>query len=534
MGNAPAASFATSVVAPVTSLAFLNRALISFRASTTAFHNAFLASTQPWMYRSPDTLLGLVAELTPINWQTRLKSLGATSTEPVWLAVESAFLQLTEADDNGVRPPLTLPDVIYIGERTSAVASSNTVEFTTNTAGSVRVRVLPAKYNYAAATPAGALADVTITADGVLTPTQLATALDAALTAAPGLTAIFNPVAALGVVTVTSVALGYPLIMEVTASAGGPIMEHTVTTANVANAYYNDLTEMQQASELGLHLDPPSRKWYWIKDCQGDDTVNTEGMKWAEDQGDIAQYNPKNPYIFQSWSTSGGKRLMNLAGDYVGNFDPLSTASAAALGQVANGGEGWSRGSVYDHDRYEFAVSALLGRTIGYLPGAVSFTSKVLFGSTAASRMTGRSYGNNENLAEDRHFNWYSAEGPRGSMKWGYLCNGSFIDRVWLEDYCTYVCTNAIVRWMTFKNIVTFTDADIAGGATVIALALGTLPAIITDTIVISTLTRAQTDPNDIALRVYTGFSGYAVSAGIINKIGTLAFPIPIVINEAG
>lgn len=535
MGNYPASNFVGVVQSPTTVSPYLQHAGISFVPSTSDFLAGFTTSVQSWMYPDPVTNLGLVAELTPNTWQSRLKSMGATSTEPVWRAVAAHFFQLQVADANGVRAAQLIPDVVYIGRRTRAAPSAQTVTFTNNTAGTTRVRVNPAKFIHASASPAGALADVTITSDGVLTPTDLATALDAALTAVPGFTALYTPVAALGVVTITSVADGYPLIVEVTASTPGPVVTLAVTTSNTPGDYALDLDDIQTAAELGDQLDPPTRRFYWLTDLQADDEVGLEGMEWVEDQSNTSLHPIPNRYIFLAWSTTGAK-VMTLGGDQVGNFNPNATASLSQNARAALSNAGYYRAGVIDHDRWEFVVPALLGRCIAYLPGDVSFTSKVLYGSTADAKMTGRSYGDNESLAsnEERAFSWYSAEGPRGSLKFAATPSGEFFDRPWLADFAAYLCYTDIIDWQQLNNIIAYDDDTILGGRAKIAGALAKLPAVNPATIDISFLTRAQVDPNDIANRVYNDYMGFGVTFGIINQIGTVSEPITITLKDAG
>lgn len=531
MGNAPAASVSVQIASNVPAVPYLNHALISFRPQDSTFATNFAASTQSWMFLSPVTNQGLVAELTPDTWQSRLKSLGADDTEPVWLAVDAHFNQLALANAQGTRERIAKPDKVYIGRRTSAVVSANTFTFGTNTAGTVTITVNPAKYLYASSTPAGALAQITVVADGVLTVTDLAADAVAQLNALPDFAAHFSASNVAGVVTVTSLVAGYPLIIFVRATTPGPTMTQAITTANVASAYYDDLTEMQDAAEFGALVDPPSRKWYWITDLQSDDTVNAEGMEWVEDQADPSTYTPIRDYQFVSWSSSGA-RLITISGNQVGNFNPSATESAAQNAQDANGGEGWSRGSVHDHDRFEFVAPALLGRTIGYLPGQVSFTSKVLFGGTAAAKMSPRDFGNNETLTFDRTFNWYSAEGPRGSEKWGYLADGSYMDRKWTEDYVRYQVTTDLVQWMQINNIVSYTNPTIAAGKAVIQAAIAKIPAVLPNTIGVASLGRDEVNPANIVARVYYDYIGSAESGGVINRVGTPSDPIAIVISE--
>lgn len=535
MGNYPAASYKGVVEALITVKPYLQRACFTFVPSTSDFLTGFTTSTQDYVYPDPVTNLGLVAALTPNTWQSRLKALGALPDEPVYRAVAAHFLQLQVADSNGVRAPMSLPDVVYIGRRTRAAASAQTVTFGTNTAGTVRVRVNPAKYIEADADPAGALADVTIVADGVLTTTQLATALDTALTGVPGFTSLYNPVAAAAVVTITSVADGYPLIVEITPSTPGPTVTLAVTTANTPGDYADDLDDIQTAAELGSQLDPPSRKFYWLTDLQGDDAVGLEGMGWVDDQSDTALHPVPNRYIFLAWSTTGAK-VMTISGDQVGNFNPAATASLSQNARAALANAGYYRAGVIDHDRWEFVVPALLGRCIGFLPGDVSFTSKVLFGSTANAKMTGRSYGDDESLAsnEERSFSWYSAEGPQGSFKYAATPSGEFIDRPWLADYAAWACYTATIRWQQINNIIVYDTDAILGGRAVIAGELAKIPAVNPATIAISYLTRAQVDPNDIANRIYKDYMGFGITFGIINQIGTVAEPITITLKDAG
>lgn len=536
MGNAPAVSILTTVASPVDEVPYLNHALISFVPENTTFRTNFTNSTASWMLLDPNTQQGLVAEVTADTWKSRLQSLGATSTEPIWTACAAFFGPLSVADANGNRARVTKPDVLYLGRRTSAVVSVNTFKFLTNTAGRTRVKVNPATYLYADNSPTGSLADTTVVADGVLTVAQLADALAAQLTAITAFAAHFTAVSdGIDTVTVTSLQPGYPLIMVASTSTPGPTYTQTVTTANVGNAYYTDLTEMQNAAEFGALVTPPRRRYYWITDLQGDDVVNVEGADWVQDQYDPAQFTPRRDYQFLMWSTSGGRALY-IGANLVGNFDPSSTSSAAENASEANGGAGWTRAGVHDHPMYEFLAVALLGRTIGYLPGRISFTSKVLQGETAAAMMSPKDYGDNEELtlADSRRFNYYSADGPGldGMAKWGYLADGGFMDRPWLADYVTYVAKRDMLLWMVRNNITTYTDETLAAGAGVIAAAIATIPAVLSDTIVVTFAPRSAVNPADIVARVYFDYVGGGTSGGIINRFGTPSEPIPITIVD--
>lgn len=534
MGNYPSVNPVTSVESPVSSAPYLQHALLTFRPSTPTFLAGFTASSASWMYRSPVTNLGLVAELTANSYAGRLKAMGATPTDPIWRAVDAHYKGLFVQAPDGSREQLETPDKVYIGRRTRAVISSQTFTFGTNTAGTVRIRINPAKYIFSDSTPTGALADVTIVADGVDAVGVLATDAAAALLAVPAFAALFNATATLGAVEVESLIAGFPLIVEVIPSTPGPTMSLEVTTVNTPGDYALDLDDIQTAAELGSHLDPPSRKFYWLNDTQWDDVVSLEGMEWVNDQRDTSTYNPPRDYIYVAQSSTGDKVITNSLGDGLGNFNSAATASLSQAAQAAVGGEGYYYAAVCSHDRWEFSVPALLGRTIGYLPGQVSFTSKVLFGSTANAKITGRDYADNEFLAADRSFSWNSAEGANGAHKYGATPNGQFVDRPWLADYCTWLTKTELIAWMQRVNIVTYTDDDIIAGSSIIAAAVSSIPAVIASTVVVRFTRRAAVDPNDIALRVYSYYITFADTAGVINQIGTLADPITITLKDAG
>lgn len=535
MGNYATVNPQTSILTATAALPYLHHLMMSFVPSTTTFANGFQDSEAAWMIQSPTTNLGLVAELTPDTWSSRLKSLGATPSEPVYRAVSAHFSQLLAAKPDGTRDAIELPDVVYIGRRTRAAFSRMTITFSTNTAGSVRVRVNRAKFIETSADPPGALADITITANGVDTVTDLAGDLVTALNNVSDFSAAFTASSALGVVTVISNVIGYPLEIDVQPSTPGPTMALAITTANVAGNYELDLTDIQTAAEYGTHLDPPSRKYFWITDLQRDDVVNLEMLEWVRDQGDTDIHNPPREYIAWPHSVMGAA-VVTRAGAGIGNFNTSATASLSQAAASAVGGEGYEAGSIAVHDRMEYVVPGLLGRVIGYLPGQASFTSKVLFGSSAASRMTPREWGDREYLAgiEERRFGYYSAEGARGAYLYSPTPSGSYVDRIWLRVYATYLIRLRIVEWMQRRNIVAYINDDIEAAAKIAEGALAELPAITASTIVVTFLRREQVDPADISARVYRGLAEFADTNGVINRIGTLADPFPIFLKDAG
>jgi len=275
---------------------------------------------------------------------------------------------------------------------------------------------------------------------------------------------------------------------------------------------------------------PPRRRFYWLTDIQADDVVSLEGLAWAADQG--TNETPARPYIFAPWAWPTDKSI-TIGGSAVGNFDPAATDALSQQAMEALGNEGYPRGFITVHDRWEFVVGMILGRCIGYMPGRVSFTSKVLSGAVADAIATPRDFGDNASLANERNFSWYDAEGPRGAYKYGATPNVSFVDRQWLADYATYLCELRLVEWMQLNNITAYDDDSIEAARSVVADALAELPAVNAATINVTFYTRAQVSSNDIATRVYPYFASFADTNGIINRIGTLENPITNTLTDA-
>lgn len=532
MGTYAPANVTTSIATADGALPYLNHLGATFTPSTTAFADGFAASVQSWAFIDPNTDECLAIVVSAGTWRSRLQSLGATKTEPIWRFCNCHFNQLLVADSQGNRDNIVNTDALYLLRRTRAVVSSETFTFTTNTAGKVRIRVDPAPFIFTTPAPikTGSLADVTIEADGVLTPTQLATAAANALLAVPGFAALYDATPTVGAVLVESLVEGYPLIIQIDVTTGGPTMTQVRNTANVAGDYALDLDDLHRVVELG---ESPSRKYFWLTDTQLDDVVSLEGMQWVYDQ-EQDEDPPNDDYLFIAQSTTGDKPV-KFGANFIGNFYSAATDALSQAAQEANVGEGFENAAVADHPLFEFVVAGIMGRMLGYLPGDVSGTAKVLFGSTADSRMTPRAYADDDLAsAENRSFSWYAAFGPRGNFQYAGTPARSFFDRVWLKYYATYQSRTDLVAWMQLKNIVTYTNDDILGGKAIIAQALAKLPAVTAPTIRVTFLSRGQVDPADISARVYSYYATFADSNGVINQIGTLTDPITIVIKDAG
>lgn len=525
MGNDQSANVNASVVAPVTEKSYQQRALFSFVPSTVAFMNAFLAlQASDDVFIDADTMEPLVLRLTPSTWQGKLKALAALPSEPVWHAANAYFNPSAEPASNGVASPVTISDELYIGRRTSAVPTVKLLTYTTNDEGSTTYWVMPAKYIFGnnPAPNKGALAIFTIAADGVLTTTQLALAFQTAFNlAVPATIASAAPGANPGESEVTSAAAGYPIVILVKSSNPGPTVTQEDTTVNVANAYSTDLQEMVNAAELAGEANPLAesvRRFYWITDLQANDVVNAEGFAFVDAQ---AMLSPIRDYQFKGWSTDPE------------NFDPLASSSPAQDAQAANGGDGWHRGVVYMHPRWEFAVAALLGRCVGYEPGGIQFSGRRLNNpGVPDAQIQPINYGDNEALANERKFDFYSSDGTDGMSKWGYLADGSYTDRKWTEDWLRRICTIELMRFQQVKEIVTYTDDDIVAGAGVIQATVATCLAVDPDTIVVTFKRRREVSANNIANRIYIDYFLVCGGRGIINQIGTPQNPVQITVIE--
>lgn len=496
---------------------YLNAAMFTFNPSSAGFLAGFQAGAE---FVDPLTGDGLAAELTVNNWESQLTAWGADSSEPVWQMCSAYFFALAVPDSQGFRSALTKPPHVIIGMRTRSTASVENIEFTTNTAGTVTFTINPSNNTFTD----GYLAQFAIVANGVLTVTQLRDNTVAGLNAIAEFAAqyVAAPVGVAGEFTITSLANGFPLIVDIQVTTGGPIMTQAVTTSIVPGDYALDLDDLRRVAED--QDDPvsgkPERRYFWITDSQLNDDINAEGFEWVQDEREATF-----PRAYQFHGQSHDPL----------NFDPLSAGtSAAEVAAAANGGAGWNYASVVDHDKYEWLVAALFGRTIGYLPGAISFTDKQLYGSTRYAKMTPRDKADNASLADTRHFNYYSPEGPRGSFRWGFLADGSYWDRDWVAVFAKYYGEVELTSWKQQNNIVNYTDDSISAGAGVIKRALLRLPGIaaLPDLLVVNFVGRQQVDPLDIANREYNSYEVFAGYAGPINRFGTVANPINFSISE--
>ena len=520
MAYDPSVFINSQVTFRTTSRPYLNVALLTFAPSTSGFQTGFETNAS---FVDPNTLLGLGEELTINNYEQKLIGVfGATESEPIYQQVKGLFNPRGVADASGNRQPtnVTKPPRVFIAMRTRSVPWEQTIEFTTNTAGTVRITINPSRNLF----DDGYLFQLDVVANGVLTVTQLRDNTVAALNADAGFAALYlaAPVCVLGEFTITSLRDGYPLVCKVTSTTGGPVMTNAVTTANTPGDYALDLDDAKRVLEL--QDDPitgkPERRYFFISDTQGDSTVNAEGYEWAQDEREA-----QVPRDYQ---------FHGLSHDPL-NFDPASAGtSEAEVAAAANGGIGWEYGSVCDHDLYEWPVACLFGRVIGYLPGEVSFTDKVLDGSVSEAKITPRDKGDDASLADDRRFNYNSPEGPLGSWRWGFLSNGSYVDRDWTAQYARYVAEQGLIAFKQQRSIVAFTDDDIEAGRAALTEALLTLPAVaqFPDDLLVTAVPRAGLDPNDIANRRYVDYVVTGIYGGVINRFGDLADPISITLSE--
>lgn len=523
MGNNQLANVQAAVVAPVTPKSYQQRAGFTFSPSTALFETAFLALVaSDDVFVDANTMEPVALRLTPGTWMAKLKALGALPTEPVWRAANAYFNPSAEPASNGVSAPVTISDELYIGRRTtSAVPTIKTLTYTTNDAGVTTYYVFPSKYVFTSQTPAGALATFTVTADAVLTVTQLATAFQTAFNAAVDPSIAVAAAGGPGESTVTSTADSYPIIILAVSSNPGPTVTQTDDTALVAGTYLADLLAITNAMERAGDTNPNAenvRRCYWWTDLQCCDAVNAEGFAFAEQQGALT---PVRDYQFHGWSSDPE------------NFDPLAASSPAQDAQAANGGEGWHRGAVFHHPRWQFDVPMWFGRCVGYEPGLINFSARRLFNPSVPDHQSQKiDYGDNESLAQERKFNYYSSDGTAGATKWGYLADGSFVDRKWTEDWIRRTCEEALTLFQQVNDIVTYTDDDIVAGAKVVQATVSRCFAVNPEQVTVTFRRRSEVNPNNIANRVYIDYFVVAGGRGIINQIGTPTQPVQITVIE--
>lgn len=510
-------NFNSVLTSQVSTRPYLNAAMETFTPSTAPFLAGFIAGAE---YKDGGGE-GIASKVTVTNWESRLKAWGATEEEPIWQVCSAYFNARGAEGGAGFIPAnITRPPHLIIGRRTRAVPSEVTIVFTAAGAAgtSITCDVNQAPFIYSA----GELATFTVDQDGLKTTTDLRDEMVAGLNAITAFAALYlaAPVGP-ATMTITSLADGFPLLVLTSATTGGPSFTQAVTTANTPGDYALDLDDLRLYVEDSD--DPstgvPGRKFFWISDSQLDDVVNEEGAQWVEDAGEETL---PRLYVFCGES---------LAPE---NFDPAATASPAQDWQAAVGGVGFSRAGIFAHDLLEWFAPAALGRVIGYLPGECYFSARELYGSGKYAKITPRDQGENASLAEDRRFNYYSAEGPHGSILWDWISSGKRLDQRWVEAYASYQVNTDLTLWKIQKQDVTYDDDTISAAVSVIKAALLKIPGIakLPNLISVTAKRRAAVDPNLIAQRTYVDFTITCAYVGSINRFGTISQPVTITISE--
>jgi len=514
----PSVVFNSVLTSQVSTRPYLNAAMETFTPSTAGFLSGFIAGAE---YRDAGDE-GIASKLTVSNWEGRLRAWGADESEPIWQVVSAYFNPRGSDVGNGPVPAnITRPPHLIIGRRTRAVPSEVTVVLTAAGAAgtSITCQVNRAPFIYTA----GELATFTVDQDGLKTTTNLRDEMVAGLNAITAFAALYlaAPVGP-ATMTITSIADGFPILVLTTATTGGPSFTQTITTANTPGDYALDLDDLRLYVEDSD--DPvtgvPGRQFFWISDSQGDDTVNEEGAQWVEDAGEETL---PRLYVFYGLCLNSAE-----------NFDPAATTSPSQNWQAAVGGVGYSRAGLFSHDLMEWTVPSHLGRVIGYLPGECYFSSRELFGSGKYAKITPRNQGDNASLAEDRRFNYYSAEGPRGSVLWDWISSGKRLDQRWVEAYASYQVNTDVTLWKIQKQDVVYDDDTISAAASVIKGALLKIPGIarLSNLISVTYVRRAAVDPNNIAQRTYVDFTITCAYVGSIDRFGTLSEQVTITISE--
>lgn len=520
MGADPSVVVNAEVVNPTSAVTHLQRAMFTFVPSTAPFLAGFQAAAQ---FGTPGDRIGAV--LTRNDYVTLLEGWGAAEDEPVRQALDAFFGPRAAPDAQGLRGTVIIADRVYIGRRTRAEVTQWSLQLLAPDpppAGTITVTVCPKGEGPGTQRTFTFLAQEVVAYDGV----DLLTVIRDNIVAALNANADFSAVALAAPVggdtlTITTLAEGFPLIVTVEVSVGGVNFALTKVSNHVATSWSNDLDDINRAIE---DEGEQARSYYWLHDLQWDDDVNEEAFAYMTT---LAQ-DPANPQAYQYHGQSYNQL----------NFDPLAAGTSPA--EIANAAK-YARASVMDHSTprqlCEFLVAALYGRTTAYLPGEINFSDRVLNGSNANAIISKQDPGLNEPLATTRFFNFYSAEGPSGSSKWGYLAssatgNPRFIDQTWLEDYTEFVATVALIQFKQVRNIVSYTDVDIQAGVGVLTRVVAAIPAIIADSVIVTFKKRTEVDPQLIIERTYVDYIVSATAAGAINRFGTQSQPISITIQN--
>lgn len=489
----------------------LQRLLITFVPSTPGFAAGFATLGD---YGPVNARRAMV--LTPTNYRSRLEAAGAASDEPIWRALDAFWNPRGALDISGSRTPdpVALTDYIVIGTRELADPTSWNLDVTSNAVGFITVTIDPQGSGDGTARILTERAQVVVESDGVKTIADLRDEIVAGLTAIAAFTSVAT--AAPGGpadLDVDTIADGYPLIVRVSVTSGGPTYALVNNTPYPALSWETDFDDVRQAVETdGLG----ARAFWHVHDLQGLDALNLAAANYMDT---LAAATVPAQYIYWAWSYS------------LENFDPLAVGSPAEVWRTA----AFTRASLWDHDLAENLVPALLGRALGYRPGEVVFSALELNGSVDAAIITKRAKGANEYLAneENRSFNFYSGDGPAGETKWGLLpaarqATPQWIDNTWLTDWLKFVCERDLATWKRSKSIVTYTDDEIVAGGEVLRDSAAAVPAILADTVAVSFLTRAMVSPADRQARRYNYWVVDAEGAGAMVRLGQTTFPIKV------
>lgn len=503
----------------------INAAMITFSAIDAAFRTGFEAQAR---WQDPSTGLGIADVMTPADWRSKLSLMGASEAEPIYQNVAAYFTGQSAANRQGVRQPVTRPPHLIIGLRSSGVQTQWEADFTTATAGVVTISINPSPSYYDGT---HALAKIEIIADGVKTAADLRDEAVAALNALPAFAAAYTAAPGAGaLLEVESDAAGVPLWVSIIVTTGGPIITTTNVTANTPGAYTADLTLLRNVVELSP--DPETgtpRRWFWaVTDTQADDVVNAEGFAWTQAETGLL---PAREAFYFALS------LNPL------NYDPTS-AGASPLEQatVANGGGGWSTGCMTISRNLEWIPAAILGRCLGFLPGAgdggISWSSRQLRGTLRWSRITPQTFDDLENMIESRRGNWYSAEGDGGSFKYAVGLDGNFLDRKWAEATARLFGYTDLLGLLIENHVVAYSNTGFKRGATAIEVALLRVPGIALamvedpESINVSFTPRAQIPVGESEFREMNRYDVTARFIPGIVKFGTPAVPITFVLLE--
>lgn len=514
MGADPSVVVNVQFVQDTEDVTHLQRGLLMFTAFDPTFEANYITAANLYS--------GIALPFTRANYIGLLDAFAAPGDEPVRAQLGAFWRPRGAKNDNGNRPIVRIGDEVWTGRRTRSAVTEYLLTIGGGDpppAGTITITICPKGTGDGEQRQLTFVAQELVIADGILSLAAVRNAAVAQLNGNADFAAIAvaAPGGADGELTITTNTPGYPLVVSVASTVGGPTIVADKVSTHVAGNFELDFDDIRAAVEQNGPA--AKREFYWCTDGQYDDDVNEEAFAYM----DTLDADPSEPEAYQYHGQSNSPL----------NFDALSAGTSPA--EIANAA-GYKRASVVNHPYCENLVAAEYGRCIAYTVGNINFHGRELNGDDADAIMTQVNYGANEPLATDRFFNYYGDEGVAGMFKWGYTAESTtgserFWDQKWLEDILEFEIRQSLTRLQQSNDIIPYTDEGIAQGEAAILAAATAIPALITDTISVTSVPRREVNPSNLVSRTYVDYTVRAEAAGAINRFGTKAIPIAVTVS---